>query len=74
MSQKKKYRKNEIYTRFQQKFAMGSYRVGIGCAWYSRKAGEICSPLVQKKKLKKIKFLHKSCPINIRLVFGLKEF
>jgi hypothetical protein len=28
-----KIRKNELNTRFQQKFTTGSYRVGIGCAW-----------------------------------------
>jgi hypothetical protein len=44
--------KNELNTCFQQKFATGSYRVGIGHAWCSRKACEICSSLVQKKKLK----------------------
>jgi hypothetical protein len=41
-----KYRKNELNTRFQQKFTTGSYRVGIGLAWCSRKACEICSSLV----------------------------
>jgi hypothetical protein len=45
--------KNELNTCFQQKFATGSYGVGIGRAWYSRKACEICSSLIQKKKLKK---------------------
>jgi hypothetical protein len=45
--------KNELNTCFQQKFATGSYEVGIGRAWCSRKACEICSSLVQKKKLKK---------------------
>jgi hypothetical protein len=45
--------KNELNTCFQQKIATGSYRVGIGRAWCSRKACEICSSLVQKKKLKK---------------------
>jgi hypothetical protein len=45
--------KNELNTCFQQKFATGSYGVGIGRAWCSRKACEICSSLVQKKKLKK---------------------
>jgi hypothetical protein len=58
-----KIQENELNTRFQQKFAMGSYKVGIGCAWCSRKACEICSSLVQKKKLKKKYFsshkLHK---------------
>jgi hypothetical protein len=37
---------NELNTRFQQKFATGSYGVGIGRAWCSRKASEICSSLV----------------------------
>jgi hypothetical protein len=45
--------KNELNTRFQQNFIMGSYEIGIGCAWCSRKACEICSLLVKKKKLKK---------------------
>jgi hypothetical protein len=45
--------KNELNTWFQQKFAMGSYGVGIGHAWCSRKACKICSSLIQKKKLKK---------------------
>jgi hypothetical protein len=48
--------KNELNTCFQQKFATGSYGVRIGRAWCSRKACEICSSLVQKKKLKKIYF------------------
>jgi hypothetical protein len=47
----RKYKKNELNTRFQQNFTMGSYEVGIGRAWFSRKACEICSSLVQKKKL-----------------------
>jgi hypothetical protein len=66
--------KNELNTCFQQKFAMGSYGVRIGCAWCSRKACEICSSLVQKKKLKKYIFLHTSCPNRDRPIFGLKEF
>jgi hypothetical protein len=45
--------KNELNTCFEQKFARGSYKVGIGHAWCSWKACEICSSLVQKKKLKK---------------------
>jgi hypothetical protein len=35
---------------------MGSYGVRIGRAWCSRKACEICSLLIQKKKLKKYNF------------------
>jgi hypothetical protein len=42
----RKYMKNELNTCFQQKFAMGSYGVGIGCAWCSRKTCEISSSLV----------------------------
>jgi hypothetical protein len=37
----RKYMKNEFNTCFQQKFAMGSYGVGIGRVWCSRKACEI---------------------------------
>jgi hypothetical protein len=47
----RKYKKNELNTRFQQNFTTGSYGVRIGCAWCSWKACEICSSLVQKKKL-----------------------
>jgi hypothetical protein len=49
------YRKIEFTTHFEQKFTMGSYGVGIGRAWYCRKACEICNSLIKKKKLKKIK-------------------
>jgi hypothetical protein len=52
--------KNELNTCFQQKFATGSY--GIGCAWCSRKAYEICSSLIQKKKLKKNYFSSHKLP------------
>jgi hypothetical protein len=38
--------KNELNTCFQQKFATGLYGVGIGRAWCSQKACEICSSLV----------------------------
>jgi hypothetical protein len=41
---------------------MGSYGVGIGRAWCSRKACEICSSLIQKKKLKKIYFSSHKLP------------
>jgi hypothetical protein len=54
--------KNELKTRFQQKFATGSYGVGNGRAWCSRKACEICSSLIQKKKLKKIYFSSHKLP------------
>jgi two-component SAPR family response regulator len=54
--------KNELNTCFQQKFATGSYRVGNGRAWCSQKACEICSLLVQKKKLKKIKISSHKLP------------
>jgi hypothetical protein len=41
---------------------MGSYTVGIGRAWCSWKACEICSSLVQKKKLKKNYFSSHELP------------
>jgi hypothetical protein len=44
------------------KIATGSYGVGIGRAWCSRKACEICSSLVQKKKLKKNNFSSHKLP------------
>jgi hypothetical protein len=47
--------KNDLNTCFQQKFATGSYGVGIVRAWCSQKACKICSSLVRKKKLKKNK-------------------
>jgi hypothetical protein len=55
-------------------FTMGSYGVRIGHAWYSQKACEIYSSLVQKKKMKKYIFLHTRCPNSNQPVFGLKEF
>jgi hypothetical protein len=51
--------KNELNTCFQQKFTMGSYKVGIGRAWCSRKACEICSSFVQKEIEKKYFSSHK---------------
>jgi hypothetical protein len=69
-----KIMKNELNTHFQQNFTTGSYGVGIGRAWFSRKACEICSSLVQEKKLKKNKILHTSCPNNNQPIFGFKEF
>jgi hypothetical protein len=54
----RKYMKNEHNTCFQQKFATGSYGVGIGRAWCC----EICSSLVQKKKLKKNYFSSHKLP------------
>jgi hypothetical protein len=58
----RKYKKNEVNTRFEQNFTTGSYGVGIGRAWCPWKACEISSSLIQKKKLKKIIILHRSCP------------
>jgi hypothetical protein len=54
--------KIELNTRFEQNFTTGSYRVGIGRAWCSQKACEICSSLVQKKKLKKNYFSSHKLP------------
>jgi hypothetical protein len=64
--------KTSLIPVFNKKFTMGSYRVGIGHAWCSWKASEICSLLIQKKKMKKMIFLHTSCPNSNRPVFGLK--
>jgi hypothetical protein len=50
----RKYRKNELNTHFQQKFATGSYGIGIGCAWCSWKACEIVHST--KEKIEKIIF------------------
>jgi hypothetical protein len=61
--------KNELNTCFQQKFATGSYKVGIGRAWCSRKACEICGSLVQKKKLKKINFSSHKLPKQQSTIF-----
>jgi hypothetical protein len=61
--------KNELNTCFQQKIATGSYGVGIGCAWCSRKACEICSSLVQKKKLKKNYFSSHKLPKQRSTIF-----
>jgi hypothetical protein len=47
---------------FSTKIHHGSYGVGIGRAWYSRKY------IVHSSK-----FLYTSCPNNNRPVFGLKE-
>jgi hypothetical protein len=45
-SSSKKNMKNELNTHFQQKFAMGSYGVGIGHAWCSQKPCEICNSFI----------------------------
>jgi hypothetical protein len=54
--------KNELNTCFQQNFTTGSYGVGIGHSWCSWKACEICSSLIQKKKLKKKYFSSHKLP------------
>ena len=54
--------KNELNIRCEQNFTIGSYGIGIGHAWYSWKACEICGSLVQKKKLKKIYFSSHKLP------------
>jgi hypothetical protein len=64
--------KNELNTCFQQKFTMGSYRVEIGCAWCSEKACEICSSLVQEKKLKKRYFSSLKLPKQQPTSFGFQ--
>jgi hypothetical protein len=66
--------KNELNTCFQQNFTTGSYGVGIGRAWYSRKACEICSSFMQKKKLEKNYFSSHKLLKQQLTSFGLKEF
>jgi hypothetical protein len=67
--------KNELNTCFQQKFATGSYGVGIGRAWCSWKACEICSSLVQKKKIeKKLFFFTQAAQIAIDQFLVSKNF
>jgi hypothetical protein len=53
-----KIQENELNTRFEQNFTMGSYGVGIRRAWCSQKACEICSSLVQKKILNSFLLLY----------------
>jgi hypothetical protein len=65
--------KNELNTCFQQKFATGSNGVGIGRAWCSRKACEICSSLVRKKKLEKIYFSSHKLPKQQSTSFWSQE-
>jgi hypothetical protein len=51
--------KNELNTCFQQKFAMGSYGVGIGRAWCSQK---YVVHLSKRKNLKKNYFSSHKLP------------
>jgi hypothetical protein len=51
-----------LITRFGQNFTMGSYGVGIGRAWCSQKACEICISLVQNKKMEKKYFSSHKLP------------
>jgi hypothetical protein len=67
--------KNELNTRFEQTFTTGSYRVGIGRAWYSQKACEICSSLVQKKEIEKKSFFFiQAAQIAINQFLGSRNF
>jgi hypothetical protein len=66
--------KNELSTCFQQKFATGSYGVGIGRAWCSRKACEICSSLVQKKIEKQLFFFTQAAQTAIDQILVSRNF
>jgi hypothetical protein len=57
-----KTHENEFKTCIEQNFTTGSYTVGIGHAWYSWKACEICSSLVQNKRLKRNYFSSHKLP------------
>jgi hypothetical protein len=65
--------KNELNTRFEQKFTTGSYRVGIGRAWCSWKAREIYSSFIQKKKLKNNYFSSYKLPKHQSTSFWSQE-
>jgi hypothetical protein len=54
--------KNELNSCFQQKFATGSYGVGIGRAWCSQKACEILVHLSKRKKIEKKLFSSHKLP------------
>jgi hypothetical protein len=58
----KKIQKNELNTLFEQNFTTGSYGVGIGCVWCSRKACKIFSSIVQKKRNEKNHFSSQKLP------------
>ena len=62
-SSSKNTRRMNLKLFLNKKFTMGSYGVGIGCAWCCQKACEIFSLLVQKTNRKKIKNLLTGCPI-----------
>jgi hypothetical protein len=67
--------KNELNTHFQQKFATGSYGVGNSELDVLGVHGKLAKYVVhssKRKKIKKIIFLHTSCPNGNRPDFGLK--
>jgi hypothetical protein len=70
----KKYMKDELNTHFDQNFTMGSYKVGIGHAWCSWKACEICSSLVQKKFEKNLFFFTHAAQIAINQFLVSRNF
>jgi hypothetical protein len=65
-----KIQKKWTKTHFEQQFATSSYGVRIWRAWCSRKACEICSSLIQKKKSIFIFFLSTNCS-NRKNFYGL---
>jgi hypothetical protein len=66
--------KNELNTNFEENFNTGSYGVGIGRAWCSHKACEICSSLAQKKNLKKKKTFTEAIQIAINHFLISRKF
>jgi hypothetical protein len=66
--------KNELNTHFEQNFTIGSYGVGIGRAWCSRKACEICSSFIQEKNFKKLFFFIQVAQTAINQFLVLRNF
>jgi hypothetical protein len=66
--------KNELNTHFEQNFTIGSYGVGIGRAWCSRKACEICSSFSQEKNFKKLFFFIQVAQTAINQFLVLRNF
>jgi hypothetical protein len=62
-------KKISILRVFEQKFTMGSYRVGIERVWCCQKAWGKSGSRVQRKNTLPI-----SCPNNKQPKFGFKEF
>jgi hypothetical protein len=61
-------------TLSQETFTMGSNRVEIDVLGVHKKHVKHVVHSSKRKRMKKVIFLHTSCPNSNRPVFGLKEF